>query len=423
MEDVRRLADQFITQVAPPPAATDFQESATIPPEVTSTPQEQETPTPPLPSPLELILWLPPQFDPDDGSAASSLLKARIAAFEAQNRDVFVTTRIKPAAGPTGLLEALSITNAAAPAAMPSLIALSRSDLEAAVARKLVYPFDSLSSAIDSEDWYPYAPNLTLIGGSSYGLPFAGDALMLLYRPEEIGKAPVNWDEILRRGEPLSFPAADPQALVTFAMYQSANGDLENTQRMPTLDLELLTRLFQLYADGGQSGAFPLWVTQFQKDTDAWTAYNELRSDWVLTWSTRFLQSPQPDTAAVLFPALGDTPLSLVDGWVWCLTDPRQAAHPLAVQLAEFLTSADFLAEWNAAAGVLPVRPSSLAGWDDQKLKILLGETALSAKVKPRNEIINSLGAILQEQVVLILTGKTTAPIAAQTVMDKMGNP
>ena len=165
------------------------------------------------------------------------------------------------------------------------------------------------------------------------------------------------------------------------------------------------------------------WTTELQKDSEAWTTYNELRSNWVITWSTRFLQDPISDTAPLVFPIIKDAPVSIVDGWVWSITDPNMDHHALIADLIEFLTAPDFLRTWSPATGILPVRPSSLGGWQDQNLINILNQVALSSRVKPRNEVITTLGPLLMEQVVLILSGKTTAPIAAQTVIDKLGNP
>jgi ABC-type glycerol-3-phosphate transport system substrate-binding protein len=264
---------------------------------------------------------------------------------------------------------------------------------------------------------------LTVIGGNSYGLPFAGDAMVMVYRPSIVGEPPLTWNELLRRGEAISLPAADPQSLVTLALYLSSGGDLESTQRLPPLDLEVLTGLYQLYADGAQSGVLPLWLTQLQKDSEAWTAYNELRSNWVITWLTRHLSEPSDDSLVTNFPEVNNTPTTLADGWVWCLTDPRVQIHELAVELAEFLVEPDYLTEWTQLTGALPVRPSTLIGFEDQTLRTTLGQIALTAHIRPNNEIVNVIGLVMQDQFVQVLSGKTTAPFAAQAILDRIGNP
>lgn len=420
--DFRELVSQIVEQIVPPPAITET--PMVTSPTVESTDVVAVTPTaPPLSGAVELVIWVPPQFDPQLDSPESVLFKQRIAEFEASHEDIFVTVRVKAVSGATGLLESLTITSAAASQAMPTLVALPRSDLETAVSRNLVIPFDMYSSEIDDQDWYDYAQRLTVIGGSSYGLPFAGDAMVMVYRPSIVGEPPVTWNDLIRRGEAISLPAADPQALVTLALYLSSGGDLESTQRLPPLDLEVLTGLYQLYADGAQSGVFPLWLTQLQKDSEAWTAYNELRSNWVITWLTRHLSEPSDDSTVTNFPGVNNTPTTLADGWVWCLTDPRVQIHELSVELAEFLVEPDYLTEWTPLAGALPVRPSTLIGFEDQTLRTTLGQIALTAHIRPNNEIVNVIGLVMQDQFVQVLSGKTTAPFAAQAILDRIGNP
>ena len=128
--------------------------------------------------------------------------------------------------------------------------------------------------AIRSYYGYEYARRLTLIDGNNYGLPFAGDVLLLVVRPDSIGALPETWEDVLRRGEPMSFPAADTQALVTLNLYLSAKGGFEDEQRHLELDEESLRQVFTLYESGGQSGVFPLWITQYQKMEDSWTRNN-----------------------------------------------------------------------------------------------------------------------------------------------------
>lgn len=421
--DFRELVDQIVEQVVPAPVETD------IPTKVTPTMEETEvvapdtTPTP-LSGTVELVLWVPPQFDPQLDLPANQLFRQRIAQFEESHDDIFITVRVKSASGATGLMESLTITNSAAAQGMPSLIALSRADLETAVSRNLLIPFESYSSAIDEQDWYDFAQDLTVVGGNSYGLPFAGDALIMVYRPEKIGSVSPTWDGLLSKGNPLAFPAADPLSLISMLLYLSSGGEIDTTQRFPQMDLELLNQLYQFYADGAQSGVFPLWLTQLQRDSDAWTAFNELRSDQVITWVTRYLSKPSEDSALTILPAFEtNESITIGDGWVWCLTEPRTQAHEISVELAEFLTDPAFLSAWSTQAGVLPVRPSSTNAWNDPQLRELLDDLAQKSHIKPTNEIVSIIGLVMQDQLVQVLSGSTTAPFAAQSIIDRIGNP
>ncbi|HSM23993.1 MAG TPA: extracellular solute-binding protein [Anaerolineaceae bacterium] len=420
--DFRELVDQIVEQVVPPPSVTETPSDSS--PTIEATEVVETTPTPDLMlGTVELVVWVPPIFDPQLETNASQLFKQRIAEFEEIHDDVYVTVRVKSPSGATGLLEALSITSSAATQAMPSLVALQRSDLETAVSRNLLIPFEAYSNEIDEQDWYAYAQRLTVVGGNSYGLPFAGDALAMIYRPDSIENPPNNWNEILSAGNPIAFPAADPQSLLTMTLYLEYGGEFDVTQRLPQMDIELLTQIYQLYDDGEEAGIFPLWVTQLQRDTDAWTAYNELRSNQVITWASRYLRDPAEDSTLVLLPSHNNTSVTLADGWVWCLTDAREQAHPLSVELAEFLIAPEYLNAWAPTAGVLPVRPSTVNAWDNPSMRNLLIQLAQSSHVRPNNEIIGIIGLVMEDQLIQVLSGNTTAPFAAQAIIDRIGNP
>ena len=96
--------------------------------------------------------------------------------------------------GQGGLLDALTATNAAAPGALPSLILLNRQDMETAALKGLILPLDDMTAVMGSTDWYPYAQDLARLQGSIFGLPFAGDALALVYRPVRFPSPPKSWN-------------------------------------------------------------------------------------------------------------------------------------------------------------------------------------------------------------------------------------
>ncbi len=392
------------------------------------TPTPEMTPTfEPLPTisgPVTLTVWVPPQFDPQGDSAAGSLLQERIDAFMEQTPGVLVNVRVKAPSGPGGLLEALTASSAAAPGALPSLVALNRTDLEAAALKGLIYPIEGLSGEIDSADWYPYARQLGAIQGSPFGFAFAGDALVLVYRPSVFGgQTPDSWESILFQGAPMIFHADDSQAVVTTTLYRSAGGEVQDIQGRPTLQLEPLEAVLRLYAEGARGGTFPASLTQYQTAGQAWQAYSEGQADWAVTWSSNFLANLPPDSRMAPLPPLGEEAYTQATGWVWALADPDQSRHETALALAEFLTQSEFLAEWNAEAGYLPTRPTALAGWPNQSVQSLLNQVVLSARIRPANEIQASLGPILKEATVAVIRDLGDPLQTAQSSLDKLGAP
>ncbi len=386
---------------------------------VTPTPED----LPPI-GPLPLYIWVPPQFDPDGSSPAGALLRARLDEFMQSHEDVYVNVRVKSSSGPGSLLEALTTTSAAAPDAAPALIALSRSDMEAAAVKGLIYPLDELSAAMEDTDWYPYARQLASLQDSIFGLPFAGNALVLLYRPSKIGAEPLlTWEDILARGTPLVFQAGDPQAMVTLTLYRSAGGSVQDAQGRPALNPAILADVFELYQQGSRSGVFPASIAQYQSTGQAWQAYREGQADWVISWSANYLGELPADTSAALLPPVDSDSLTLANGWVWAVSDHDPVRRQASVELAEFLVESEFLAEWSVAAGTLPTRPSALSGWTNESLRPFIGEVVLAAQLRPANELMAGLGPVLLEGTLSILRDQITPIQAAQTAAEKLGTP
>lgn len=391
----------------------------------TLTPETQPPGTLTPAPPQILTIWVPPEFDPAGESEAGRLLGERLAAFSESHPEVeSVQVRVKATSGISSLLDSLTAANAAAPGALPSLVALRRTDLETAALKGLIYPMDELTSSIDDPDWYPYAREMALIQGSVYGLPFAGDALLLVYRPAYISGAPQTWADILGEGKPLLFPAADPQGTVTLALYQSAGGEVRDAQNRPLIDAEVLTHVLTIYQKATQSGVFPLWLAEYQTDRQTWDSYTEGDADWTITWSSRYFSELPVDSSAVPLPSMGDVPYTVSSGWVWALADPDPAHQALSQSLADYLVESDFLADWASPSGYLPVRPTSLTSWNsNQSMRSLIGQLVAAAEVRPANDLISSVGPVLKESTVQVIQHLVAPEVQAQAASERLAIP
>ncbi len=390
-------------------------------PAASSTPASTQA-TPPA-QPEKLVVWLPPQFDPAANSPAGKLLKEHLDAFSADHNGIPIEVRIKAVSGPGGLLDALAAANAAAPQALPDLVALSRNDLEEAALKGLLAPFDGSTSVKDDPDWFAYARQMALLQGSSFGLPFAGDALVLAYRPAQVKTLPLNWDALINQGGILAFPAADPQAMFTLALYLSAGGEIEDSQHRPMLNPDALAKALKLYEKGVKNQNIPNWLVPYQTDGQAWQAFKEQRSAWVVTWISNYLAELPADTSILPLLPVSNTPLTLATGWVWGLGKPQGQSNNLGIALAEFLVKSDFLAQWTAAAGYLPPRPTALAGWANQSLQSLISQVVLSAQLRPTNDLMVSLGPALCDATLQVLKGQSDAVQAAQAASEHLKGP
>ncbi len=408
-----------------------------LPQQATPAPTLSETITPgiateivevnsPAPTPTQeqvLTLWLPPDFDPAADTPGGKLLAERLREFSYLNPGVRVNVRLKAASGAGGILESISAASGVAPAALPSVVAISRSDLEIAALKGYLAPLDGASTVIEQPDWYEYARQLAMVQGTTFALPFAGDALVIVYRPARVVAPPTDWDAIYRLGQPLAFAASDPQALFVLALYQSLGGAVEDTQRRPTLQPEILSQVFQKLADGEERGIFPSWLAQYETNAQAWQSFRDLRYNALVTWASNYLSTLPPDTSAISLPAMDDSPLTLATGWGWAVTDPVAERRALSIRLAEFLTEGDFLAKWTEAAGYLPTRPSALAGWSNQNLKSVFSPVAVSAQARPSMVQLSSLGPVLKEATINILEKQSDPTQAAQSAAERLDIP
>jgi multiple sugar transport system substrate-binding protein len=411
---------ETISDLFNPPVETPLPPTPAIE-ESTVTPQPTLGPEPVTADPNLLTIWVTPAFDPTGELPGAAILMDRIHSFETENPGVKIQVRIKAPNGPGGLLESLAAAKAAAPRALPSLVVLSRAEMENAALKNLIYPMDDLTQVMSDPDWYAYARQLATLQGSTFGLPWAGDALMLLFRPAKIGNAPISdWPSILSRGQPVIFPAGDPLALLTLTLYQSLGGKIVDSQGRPALQSDLLATVLKLYNDGGRQGVFPAWLTQYLTDDQAWQAYREERGPWLVSWASHYLSTLPADTSAIPLPPLGEAPYTLGTGWVWSVSEPSAEKRPMAAKLAEYLVDADFLSKYDPVAGYLPTRPSSLPGWTNQTLQTLISQVVQSTDTRPTNDLLASVGPALKDATLQVIKGQSDPIQAAQAAAEAL---
>lgn len=384
-------------------------------------PTAESTPTPA--GPITLRVWLPPQFDPEADTPGGMILRRRLDEYHARRPDVRIQVRIKAADGPGGLLDSLTSASAAAPLALPDLVALPRPQLETAALKGLLHPFDDLVNDRDDPDWFPYARQLASLQDSLFGIPFAGDALVLVYRTQDGLQPPDRLADTPLPAGPLAFPAADPQALFSLALYQGAGGPILDNEGRPTLDAPTLARVLAFYQQAAASDLAPIWLTQLQTDEQAWDAFLDSQASMAVTWFSNFLASAPDGVQAASLPSLDGNAFTLAGGWVWALSSPNPEHQRISAELAQFLTESSFMAEWTAQAGYLPPRPSALDRWEAGGLHTLSGKTSASAWLIPSTDVLASLAPLLQQATMQVLKQQADADTAAREASEMLTAP
>jgi ABC-type glycerol-3-phosphate transport system substrate-binding protein len=336
---------------------------------------------------------------------------------------VRLEVRVKAEEGTGGLLDSLLSAKAAAPLALPDLVLMPHFYLSSAVAGQLLFPLSELTEALDNDDWYAFAHELSQVDNASFGLPFAADALILAYRPAAVTQVPSTWQALLDSRLQLGFAAADPDASFTFAQLHAFISSSPQEADEFDFNEETLTAVFEFFAAAQEKEVFPFWLSQYQTTEQSWQAFSEGRVPLVVAWTSRAFDNRNIDISTAPLPTPQGEPLALIKGWVWAVSTPDPDRADLVAELAEFLTTPEFIAQWTAAAGLIPPRHSSLSAWAPGDEQTLASQIVDSAATLPGQTTLDLWGNALAEAVVALLKEELSPDEAVQQVLGEVSNP
>jgi len=395
---------------------------------VTATPThsqaKSETPTPGATAVKTdtLTIWVPPAWDPEQETESASLFQQRVEDFSELNPGIHINVRVKALQGPGGILETLHTSQQAAPLVMPDMVLLPRSTMEQAAKEGVINALDDYTEVDEGQDWYDFARDLSLVEEQVYGIPFAANILVFAYKSDTIESPPGDWEALLSTQKPAAFAAADPQALVTIALYESLGGSIAFLNDHYVMDKTPLQDLFEFYQRANESDVMPYWLTQFESDQSAWEAYTERQSTQVITWSANYLTSQQTNTGLDAVPTESGRPFAYATGWLWSVVSTDSSKVELALEFIEFVGEKAFLAEWNDATGYVPVRGDVLALWMERHPEITVIEQLLpAAQAVPPQDTLSQVGPAVSDAVLAVLKDQVDPDQAASQVLDRLG--
>ncbi len=361
---------------------------------------EQQTPTP-APPPEKLILWLPPELDPNAETESGAILKARLNEFASENR-IEIEVRIKAISGSGGLLDALRTTHAAAPASSPDVVALSRDHLLRAVQDGVVFTQEGLTTMMSDLDWYNFGRDAATIQGEVMAVPFKGVPMGLAYQSFSQLIPSNEWVDTSSNYGKFGFAADDPRGTFLLLLYLSLGGQVQNEQSETILQEEPLTEALQTLKDGLNTLHFSELAVAMQNSEQVWDAFS------IQSFSTAFLpvnivlqgRETTPDAPD---PAFTSPEITLTDASVWALGSQEPQRQELALALISHLSETQFLAEWSEALKEIPARLSALGAWEEISLKPALEKMASGAILYPPDAVMDKLGPILRNATLLIL--------------------
>ena len=372
-------------------------------------------------APVNLVLWVPPEFGLSLDSDSSRLLNDRIAEFRNVHPNVQIDVRVKAQEGPADLLESIAAAQDAAPLSLPDLVLLPTEDMQTAAIRKYIQPIGEFIPPDYTEDKYGIALELGAFQNEIYGMTFAMDALVMAYHPEIIETPPSTWTQAMEIPGVLAFPAANSRSLFTLALYLAQTESIIDENNKISLDAEILESVYTFYENGQENNLFPFWLTQYETESLSWQAFLDGRASMAITTASTYLKYVGEINASPI-PTEDGAPFTLTSGWVFSLiaTDPDKVNS--SIELANFLTDSVFSGTWTESAGYLPPRPSALTEWNNDPPRALANLILSSAGEIPSARTLNLLGEKLMQGTINVLKQEQTANEATLDILDNFTN-
>jgi ABC-type glycerol-3-phosphate transport system substrate-binding protein len=365
-----------------------------------------------------ITLWLPPVFRPDLNSPGGKILQDRIDAYKALHPGVMLSIRIKDSTGSGGMRDSLAAAAAAAPDALPDLVALDQSNLRAAAIKGLVYPLDGFLPAANWDDGYPYARSMAGIGASRYGFFFAGDA-MVFADTLPANLEPETWDQTLSRVGPVFFPLGDSRSLFLFFGYYAAGGTPLHSLADAGIRADPLEKELTWLAELQARDVLSLRCVQIDSFDNAFLALQNYNEASAAMFS---LASQGKGISIGYLPTPDGKRFSLATGWAWAIAtdDPDRGAR--AAGLMRWLSDPEFLAQWSRALRMLPATRTALGLWPKNALRVFAEGISEEAFAFPEDEISNSFGPVFSKAAREVLSDGV-APAVAAAEAAQVANP
>jgi len=361
---------------------------------------EEQTPTP-APPPEKLILWLPPDLNPNGETKAAAILKDQLDEFAYLN-SIELDVRIKAVSGGGGVLDALRTTHAAAPISSPDVVALSREQLLQAARDEVVFWNEGLKSVMSDLDWYNFGRDAGTVQGELMAIPFKGVPMGLVYQSVSQLIPSNEWTDTRLNYGYFGFAADDPRGTFLLLLYLSLGGQVQNEQGLTMLQESPLTTALQTLKDGLNTRHYSDLVVTMQTSDQVWDAFSSRKIDTAFLPVDVVLQGRET-TPEAPDPAFTSPSMTLTDAWVWAIGSQEPQRQKLAVALITHLSETQFLAKWSEALRAIPPRPSALGSWEETSLKPALEKMASGAILYPPDAVMNNLGPILRNATLLIL--------------------
>ena len=371
-----------------------------------------------------ITIWVPTFLAPSDDTLEGKLFLERLNAYEELNPGISIQIRVKDESGPAGLLETLSAANAAAPSALPDIVAFNPSSLNSAALKSMVVPLNDISEPLTQPRWYQYAIESVFIGESFFGIPFISDTDVFAYRKDTFESPPLAWGDLLSGTESFIFPGGDKGAHFTLAQYISKGGEVRDEDGHPNLSLNTLSEILEFYSTSESAGLLPLSALQYVSSNETWEVLQQIGvSSAVIPLQTYLKQSTGIMYIAQPLPTSDGDGIVLTRSYAWSIVDSDAENQTQALNLINWLLEPEFLGPWANMLGMLPATSEAISHWPNDDSVAVVNQLVRVAVPMPSDEIVTSLGPALQLAIEEVLFTRSTPNAAARMAVNQVVNP
>lgn len=395
-------------------------------PLVTPVTQAQE-PAPQTTRPIRF--WWPEELY---GDAAAAVLTTFITDFNNSSSSFEVDYRVyvNDFEGQSPVAQ-LNLTNTVAPAAVPDLMVMRREHMITLVQNSLSgsTPNDETTSfsivpvVLQSiEGWdtrpllnevAPLSQEIQVLGetnGILYGLPYLIEVQHTIASPGTFDTRPITIDDVLEAETPMLFAGRPRSGQVVndmvLLLYTALGGQLIGTDGLPTLNEAALRQTLALIDEGLQRGVFSRELLNYRSPNDYLDTLIVDEPAYGVVDSSVFLRTAAFEDYSVGAVPLLETPLVLVDGWVWVLLTDDETRQSQAREFTGFMMETDQLVDISIAVDTLPIQERALNALDTDYVETVQNLLTSTIFVNGRG---NQAALALQSAFEAVLTGDTPA--------------
>jgi ABC-type glycerol-3-phosphate transport system substrate-binding protein len=332
------------------------------------TPTTPEAPIVPPESRL-IRVWWPDTLYALEEERVSDLLENQIEEFNRLNPGYDGELRIKKHDGLGSSLSTMLAAQEVAPDAIPDLVLLSRADLLTAVNSDLIRPIDDWVPDAIRDDLLPGVLQLGEVGEMLYGLPYAVTVQHAVYDLSAFDEAPTSFAAVLEGEQPFLLPTMPPNEQevndIVLAQYLAAGGRLADDAGVPTLYEDPLREVLTFYEEGLQNDVFTPELMDYSSPLEYWSRLAQGNIPLAIVDSTLYVQRRDvlDRTGVTSIPTADGESMVVVDGWLWALISEDAEQRRGALAFLESLISAEPMADYTEAFGILPARQRALRIW------------------------------------------------------------